>query len=149
MGDGPALNVAQYKRELRDVLCARLDRRRVRAMLAADGCPDLPADIALAIEHLNEFNFPGRVPPEELARPAMEEVAADICECLRAGRWDRLRKTEWGVRAAHPWYYEMSWAGRAWDSVRRQWLNPLAEFVGAWLGNHRSRSDFRRYWGRM
>jgi hypothetical protein len=131
-GESPA---ERYRRQLRDLLVAALDFRRVPASPPPTQNPGLRSDVLLAAEYVSEVYLSAPAPAGSEARAVWAEVADDILACLEQGRWDRLRPTERAVRVSFAWWFEMGWLGRAWCRLRgkepRPGGRPLNEIVRA------------------
>ena len=114
-GGQPGVSPAErYRRELRELLVAVLDFRRIPRDPPPTRNPGLRADCLLAAEHVSETYLAAIAPPAEEARGVWAEVADDILGCVERGEWKRLWPTEWSVRVKYGWWFEMSWLARAW-----------------------------------
>jgi hypothetical protein len=115
-GESP---VDRYRRELRDLMVAGIDFRRIPTSPPPTRNPDIRHDLILVAEHYSDGHLRDRALTEGEVKAAVHaEIADDICACVEAGRWDQLQPTAWAVRVAFAWWYEMNRLERA---VQRLW----------------------------
>jgi hypothetical protein len=110
-GESP---VERYKRELRDLMVAGIDFRRILPSLPPIQNDSIRRDLSFVAEHYSDTYLHDRAPIGEEAKAAVHaEIADDILACVEAGRWDQLQPTAWAVRKAFAWWYEMNRIERA------------------------------------
>jgi hypothetical protein len=126
-GESPA---EQYRRQLRELLVAALDFRRVPASPPPTQNSGLRSDLLGTAECVSELHLSALAPAGPEARAAWAAVADDILACLEHGRWDRLRPTEWAVRTRFAWWFETNWLGRAWYRLRGRAPRPGGRLLG-------------------
>jgi hypothetical protein len=129
-GESPA---QRYRRELRDLLIAGLDFRRIPASPPPTANPGLRSDVIVTADYLSAAHLSALAPAASEAEVVWADIADDVLACLEQGRWDQLRPTEWAVRVRFAWWFQMSWLGRAWyrlwGKVPRPGGRPLGEIV--------------------
>jgi hypothetical protein len=110
----------RYRRELRDLMVAGIDFKRLPYPPPAPPPTQddsLRRDLVRVAEHISETDLGIRVAADGELRVILGEVSDDIRRCVEEKRPDLLLPTEWAVRTRFAWWYKKTWVGRLWHCL--------------------------------
>jgi hypothetical protein len=127
-------SLERYRRELRDLMVAGIDFRRVPASPRPTRNTLLQSDLVRVAEHYSDLHLQSLAPASFFAFGLWAAIAEDICVSLEDG--DRLQPSAWAVGVAFRWWFEKSRIERAWlrlwgHRAPRPGGRPLYEFIRA------------------